>query len=482
VRSRLGTTIGEAAYARRLLVEVKDRDTALSGPAEVSFAVNLVRSFSADSTDGRYLPEYPALAAALRELREDRELAIPRLMLQEAHLLREWSMRQPEEQWAAKVRALAEASNILIAALGSEPPASLRSSLNVELASTFGAHAQALSAAPDAVGERVRLFSQAREAVLRARAEDEETYHPVDVLAWTTIDLIRDGVLDEAERAEAITEVLSAFELIDPLELDSSQVERYYRRRQQFAELVGDTGLADEAFDALAAQGSGAGVYLRARGIADPSSLAQPLSATDMENIQTALEYLAEYGDLIASDVRCLNLQFDLWWILYARQRPFADERYCVPFDAAAWHEAQRMVEGLQGTRRTYREVPLLFLRGLAEFHLGDYAAAFGTFSEVTQRSDEVSGRRRIVRSYLASASGARPAIYSGTVSWMSEDLRRGAIYVDELRRLVAFIPREFGGRELSRGANLGDFHIGFNFLGVIADPPGYLRVRREAR
>ena len=41
------------------------------------------------------------------------ELQIHALMLQEAHLLREWSMRLSSDQRAAKLRALAEARHYL---------------------------------------------------------------------------------------------------------------------------------------------------------------------------------------------------------------------------------------------------------------------------------------------------------------------------------------------------------------------------------
>ncbi len=492
VRSRLGTMTGEAAYARRLLVEVRGGDTALTGTAEVDFAIEFVRALGAQGpSPERYVPEYPTIAAALRELREDRGLVNPRLMLQEANLLREWSIKQQRQQWqpeqerGATLRALAEATNILTAALDLLPPerrTPLRSRLEVELASTLAAHAQTLRALPEAAEERVRLFAEARAVALRARAEDQESYYPIDVLYWATRDAIRGGLLDEEQRADAVAEVLSAFDIIDPLDLDPSQAERYHERRQEFAELIGDPGLAEEAFEALAARGSGAGVYLRARAMADPSSFGRHLLATDVEKLQKALEYLSGYPDLVAGDVRCLNLRFDLWWMLHARQRPFADERYCLPFDGAKWHEALTMIDDLERHGGTYRDVPLLFLRGLAEFHLGDFAGALATFGEVERRSDEIRGRRRIVRAYLASTAEGRPVVYRGTVSWSSNDLRRGEVYVDELRRRVTFIPREFGSRELARGMNLGDFHIAFNFLGVIADPPGYLHARREAR
>jgi hypothetical protein len=486
VRSRLGTTDSEIAYTRRLIMEVKDRTTALSGPAELGFAVGLIRSFSAPGIAAeRYLPQFPMLAAALSDLREEHGVSNPRLMLQEAHLLREWAMRQPVEELPAKLQALTTAAGVLDAALElvqHERRARLRSSLNVELASTLGAHAQALSAVQGTADERVHLYADARVALLQARVEDSETYHPVDVLAWTTMDILRANVLGDTERAEAIAEVLSAFDLLDPLELAPDQVVLYNRRRQQFGELIGNADLADEAFDELARLGSGAGVYIRARSIADPSALSPPLSIEQIERIQAAISYLDDYHDLTANDPRCLNLRFDLWWLLRAGQKPFADERYCLPFDANAWRDVRSMIEDMQNCDANYREVPLLFLRGLAEFHLREYGTAFTTFGEVTQRSDEVSGRRRIVRSYLAATSDGRPIVYNGTVGWISDDLRRGAVYVDRLHRRLTFIPREFGRGKLTSGSNLGEFHIAFNFLGVIADPPGYFGARREAR
>jgi len=112
VRSRLGNTTGEASYARRLITEVRDTEDSISGVAELDFAVDFVRAVGAQGfSPERYLPMYPTIAAALRELREDRGLTNPRLMLQEANLLREWSTKyrpQDEQDLGEKLRALAQ--------------------------------------------------------------------------------------------------------------------------------------------------------------------------------------------------------------------------------------------------------------------------------------------------------------------------------------------------------------------------------------
>lgn len=485
VRSRLGTAAAQTSCSQRLLLEVRGKSNSFTGSSEVDFAVNLVRALGAQGANPQlYLPEYPALADTLRELREDRGVAVPQLMLQEANLLREWS-RQSRNEPEERLRALNQAADVLSAALDLLPAGTavrLRSSLLVERASTLATRANILSTVPGRSAERIHLFQEARNAALSARAEYPESYYPVDVLTWATRDILGSSAMGEEERAEAIVEVLNAFEVIDPLDIDASQVARYHQRRQEFADLVGDVELAEEAFEALAARNSGAGVYLRTKAIADPSKLDEHPSVSDRDKIEKALHYLAQYKDLVSQDAKCLSLQFDLWWILHAGQRPFADERYCLPFSRSEWQCALDMIDRLQRSGQSYREIPLLFLRGLCEFHLGNTSGALETYTEVTSRSDEVRGRRRIVRSYLSSGSDGRPAVYSGTVAWVSEDLRRGEVYVEELRRQVAFLPREFGGRTLTRGINLGDFHIAFNFLGVVADPPAFLRVRQEGR
>ena len=158
--------------------------------------------------------------------------------------------------------------------------------------------------------------------------------------------------------------------------------------------------------------------------------------------------------------------------------RPFGEERQCVAFDERQWTRSLELLRPLEGLGTSYRDAQLMFLRGLAEFHLGDIPGAFNTFGEVERRSDEVHGRRRIERTYVASNPGGEPTVFGGTVSSVSNDGRRGEVYVESLRRRVTFRPTEFGGRTFERGSNIGDFHIAFNFLGIVADPPVYLKSR----
>jgi hypothetical protein len=492
VASRLGSTAREVDYARRLITEARDGNSAISGASEVDFVTSLVRSLGAQGPHpGKYSTEFPAISASLRILREERGLSNPRLMLQEANLLREfviWSRKNPANDRAYKgaylLAVLEEAAVILSSALQMVPTdtsSALRSRLHVELAATHAAHAQALRETRD-FEDQLRLFQDARRAVALARAEDQESYYPLDVLAWATRDALQSGAMTEEDQSEAIVEVLSAFELLTPQDLDPSQIERYHERRQEFATVARDFDLADQSFDALAERGSGAGVYLRTREIADPMSLKVPLSHRENQSARKALAYMNQYAKLVSEDPRCLNLRFDLWWLLNAKNNLFAEERESLPFTLQQWREALSMIESIEATGESYRDVPLAFLRGLTQFHLGDFNAAFRTFADLEIRSEVIKGRRRIIRSYLASDPQGTPHVYSGEVVRVSRDLKRGEVYVDSLHRSVPFIPSEFRGRDLTSGSNLGSFHIGFNFLGIIADPEAFLHTRRSER
>ena len=57
-------------------------------------------------------------------------------------------------------------------------------------------------------------------------------------------------------------------------------------------------------------------------------------------------------------------------------------------------------------------------------------------------------------------------------VAWAAADGRKGRVWVDQLKAEVDFVPLRFspdGYR--SKGEPVPTFHIGFNYLGPIADP-----------
>ncbi|MFD0528867.1 hypothetical protein ACFQ1I_20925 [Kitasatospora arboriphila] len=155
VSSRLGSTNREVDFAHRLIVEARSSESAISGQREVDFVTALVRALGAQGVNPeKYRREFPRISQALQELREERGLENPRLMLQEANLLREfaiWSRKHPWDQHsydaASSDQALEVATEILSDALEmSQSSPTFTGTLLVELAATYAARAQGMRA------------------------------------------------------------------------------------------------------------------------------------------------------------------------------------------------------------------------------------------------------------------------------------------------------------------------------------------------
>jgi hypothetical protein len=187
-----------------------------------------------------------------------------------------------------------------------------------------------------------------------------------------------------------------------------------------------------------------------------------------------AYQYLEENKSAIKSDVRCLELMLDLWWLINTHSQLFDGERRTVGLNQGQWRQFLEIIESLELTGESTRPILLAYLKGFALFHLGDTVHSLEVFRSVERESDLVRGRRRIIRSYLASTPTGEPRKFQGTVVRLYGEGARGEVYVDDLRHRIPFIPYDFQRGDIHLHGNLGEFYIAFNFLGPIADPLSY--------
>jgi hypothetical protein len=479
--ARLGGPKGETDYCRRLLLEVRTGPYQ-SDSLEVDFAVDLLHSVGPNGPDARYFASHlRELSGALRELRLERGMRSPRLMLQEASLLREWVVEQaragsppPEAEGVLGEAAatLAEADELLGTGRRSNI---LRSMVTVEMAALAGARARyALDYDPEPKRSTPRarqFYHEARELLRRSRSSDPGNYYPLDVLAWLTRDLVEARVLDETETADAEAELLNAFDMAEEEDFALAQLEQFHTRRMEIGQLFRRHQLTQDAFDKLAAQGSAAGYYLRARAMARGVRTDRELDCGALDRCTAVVTYLRDHWDAVSADARCMYLLLRYWWMQHAGRPLFFRERDAVPFGPAEWRSALEIISAYMLAPNSTGTPYMHYLQGLAAFHVGDIDGAFRTFRDLEREADHIRGRRRIIRSYLAATPDGAPEVFSGTVDWVDEERRRGAIYVPRLRDRVPFLPREFGMADPRRSQTIDRFHIAFNFRGPIADP-----------
>lgn len=482
VQARLGGAKTEVAFAKRLLLEVHFSDGSFDNP-EIQFAVDLIRSMGPNSqNEGYFAPHFRDLAEALYKLRTERGVQNPRLMLQEANLLREWVVKQSQSGSLCvdAEEVLGRAETVLRQALESleseRRNRKLWGSLLIELASVLGTRARHILDHKQQQ-DSIRFFQEARSQLVQARILDPEDYYPIDVLAWTTRDLLQADILDPQARAEAEVDILHAFEMAEVEGMGIAQQEKFHSRHLEIGDLLGKQEISEEAFRSLLAQGSSAGYYLRASRMAGELPTDTGLSSTQHQHCSDAANYLEEHRQAISHDGRCLYLLLRLWWMAHTGKPMFCSERETVPFNREEWHYCLGVIIDLMGANQLYTNPSLTYLRGLASFHLGRIQEAFEIFRELERESDLVRGRRRIVRHYLASTPDGEPKKFNGTVTWVFGN--KGALYVEELRRNVTFLPRDFGKPDIQKGDALSGFYLAFNFLNPVADPPRYLRAKQ---
>ena len=148
VQTRLGGPRTEVAFIKRLLTEIHDNRDSSSQNAEVEFAVSILRAVGAQGRNTAYFsPHFRDLADSLQELRTNRGIKNPRIMLQEANLLRATALRLGRNGEQEEERKILEGvAELLRQALtlfdGDRRTASLRAAIMNELATTLGSQAK----------------------------------------------------------------------------------------------------------------------------------------------------------------------------------------------------------------------------------------------------------------------------------------------------------------------------------------------------
>ena|GEM_PF-1009149 len=481
VTARFGGPSSEIEFATALLKRVR-RYAGRGDGEEVDFAVELMRELGPNNEryGRRYRDYWPLLADAARVVRERSGLENSRILLQEAHLRREWIKECGERAGPTKV---AQALDLALEAMklaeklaGEEGRSrSLKGYIQVELAALHGTWAHTLLRE----GRDGRDFSRHLESVIectsKARAIDPTSYIPIDVLAWNAKAAIKADVLGEKESAELMASVLSAFDSVEPETLPRGMASDYHKRRVQMGLLLKDSRLTSDALSKLEEIGSTAGIYIVARDLAGDLPHSRPVSDRERERIHAALEYLGQHRDRYEDDSRCRYLELKLWWLVHAGAPFFYAERQAIAFSSEEWGTCFSMLEPLLSPEFELQGIPrptIMYLAGIALFHLERFDESFEIFSELGDDPELVRGLSRLISYFTFSTPDGSPRVFDGTVAWIEGDGKKGRIEVSEIRRSIRFVSRSFVlATDLRKHDRISDFHIVFNHLGPLAEP-----------
>ena len=472
---RLGTAQAEVEVALRLLASASPN---AYGSCERRFVLDLVHRLGPDGPFGRrYASHYLDIARALSEMRSKRGVKDPSLMLQEATLRRRVFRDAPQLRDLDPAAILEEARQVVELALeefGTNTSPGLRracANLKVERAAIYGFRAVQRITSGARYDEVWQFYVAARDSA-RSAVFAADSYFANDVSVWVPSDLLRHGNWEPERHAELVADIWDGLERVDQPQLDPEQQERFEERRVKVAQTLGDNRLEQDALTALERLGSRAGIFLHARAIGGPLWGLGKATAEDASNADRMISFMRARHDKIRDDARCLRYLLKGIWLVATQSYLFGGERSPLPEQEEALREVLTILdtlgdlEGALGDPRTQYLRAVLMWRQRREHSARE---VWGSLSRETAFSDP----RRVVRHHVWTESGGRPRLFHGRIVERGLARGRARIQVEELRQEVELLQRDFPSLDLRRGAAVsGGFHIAFNFIGPIADPP----------
>ena len=482
VARRLGAAQSEAEIALHLL---KSANPGSHGDSERRFVLDLVHRLGPDGPFGtRYARHYLQIARTLTSMRTTRGVTDPSIMLQEATLRRRvlrHASDVPDEDSAAILEEARAIVDLALDEFGSGNSHGLRrarANLLVERAAIYGFRAVrriSSGATPDEVWQ---FYEAARHCARRA-AFAVDSFHAMDVGIWLSKDLLTRGHWTPERRAELLADLWDALERVDRDQVDVDQQERFEERRFQVGQTLKDYQLEEEALAALDRLGSCAGIFLRARALGGPLRGTGAANEEDRSGAARALEFLRGARDRAPQDARGLRYFLRCLWLTSTGKYLFGGERSPLPEQEDTMRDMVTLLDALSDLEGMSGDPRMQYLRAVLMWRLRREHSALEVWKLVSQET-AFSDPRRVIRHHVWTEAGSQPRLFHGRITGSHFHHGRARVQVEEIRQDVELLQRDFRNVELRRGATVtGGFHIAFNFIGPVADPPRRLGVGR---
>lgn len=480
VARRLGTAKAEAEVVVHLM------EWASPGPygdSERRFVLDLVHRLGPDGPYGtRYAMDYLHVARTLTDMRTRRGVSDPRFMLQEATLRRRVLKHSSDIAEDDSAAILEEARGIIDLALdefGSAPGRKqhrTRANLLVERAAIYGFRAVHRSTSGATLDEVWQFYEAARNSA-RSAVFAADSYHAMDISIWLPNDLLARGNWTLQRRAELVADIRDGLDRVDNGQLEAHEQELFETRRFKVSQTLQDHKLEQDALAALEGLGSCAGVFLRAHQIGGPLRGSGVASEQDRRTAAKALEFLRAETDRIRHDGRCLRYVLRCLWLTSTGHYLFGGERSPLPEQEETIREILTFLDALADLEGMSGDARMQYLRAVLMWRLRQEHSAREVWKLLSQET-AFSDPRRVIRHHVWTEAGARPKLFHGRITSSQLHQGRARVRVDEIHQEVDLLQRDFRDLELRRGsAVLGGFHIAFNFIGPVADPPRRLGI-----
>ena len=475
---RLGTAHAEAEVALRLIDKSVPR---AYGNSERRFVRDLIHRIGPDGPFGRrYARDYLELARALTRMRTDRGVNDPSLMLQESTFRRRVLRDSQVVPSIDPAEILEEARQVVDLALD-EFCSNSRSigrglrrtcaNLKVERAAIYGFRAVQRLKEGASLDEVWPYYEAARDSA-RTAVFAADSYFAIDVSLWGPDNLLANGRWGAEKRAELVADIRDGLDRVDPERLDADQRERFQERRVKVAQTMDDNALEKDALAELDQLGSRAGIFLQARAIGGSLRGSSTPTSEETHDANSMLAFMRGQYHKIRDDPRCLRYFLRGLWLVSSKSFLFGGERSPLPEKEETLYEILTLLDTLSNLEGALGDPQIEYLRAVLMWRLRREHSARDVWYSLS-RETAFSDPRRVVRHHLWTGEGGRPRLFHGRVKSGNFSRGRARVQVEMINQEVELFQHDFPNLDLRQGAGVsGGFHIAFNFIGPMADPP----------
>lgn len=283
--------------------------------------------------------------------------------------------------------------------------------------------------------------------------------------------MLRNNSLSNKDKFEIQANYYDCVDSVDIESLDIIDKERFSEKKLQTSIVLKDTKMSEQAFEDLKKLGASAGYLIKAYNIIGDFNNNPTINSKYLQNAKKAFLFLEnEFGNFV-NDHRCMNLYLKLWWTIHTKELLFIGERQSLPFSIEKLKEGLMILSALAKAEGSAIKPRTLYLSAVFNWQAQQYSIANDIWRQLQSETDFVSGKRRILKSFISSDESGKPTVFNGQIHSIYPESNRAEVFVEETSQTVSIFLSEFGMRDCNRGEAVEPFHISFNYIGPRADP-----------
>ena len=442
---------------------------------EVRLCENLIRIIGPNGTYNRfsYRKGYGEIISALKKLRVERGIWEPILISQEITYLREYIGRDDAKDTEERISALREAIEIAEEVLSKSEYNGIsmgtRNAIKVE-----AANSKLLLCNLDNSNNSL-LYKELRRDLREVIKYDSSDFH-----AYVT--LLKGSIFEytnEKDNIKKIELLESMCSLADEIIFENPDVasnEFFQRKVTEIYTLMDDSSVAQSYIDELVANGSAAGLYVKARKILNMNSVDfKSKLSTDkqIEACRTVYELYndSKYKNVMQESEPCQYMLLNIVWLINNRGPIYGDgECWITQISEEGWRDLLNITnnyllrfcgdaEELFQTGKNMR-----YLKALCLAELKMYSESLSVLKSIEE--DSSLGIKRVFTKHMLCESDGTIRKFSGRLGKYDEVRRSGEVYIEEFGKTpIYYHGPHMRTSDLTEGAVFNDIEIGYSTI-----------------